>query len=332
MKTNEEKTTIRDYRLKLLKSYGIQVMPSSENKYVFKIYRYGEHIGEVYCQGDKKLEQYLKDLIEMTRFISNYWWDHEGDMVPLVKAIATNYSDDTISTEDVQEYIKIRRGFLSSCCFSDDCQANCVVTWKCVHYMGLGVELIDMDKYIDELLWYFKPTWSNDETRQNSLSDFSMKFFADSESDYSEDCIINKLIMSVSTLWHELLNGFGDPLITYYCDSSELSESGKIQILLSQLQFKKSILENNMNYFNTLLAAYLEKAKLIGESFREDYEFFEEIIFWGYNNIDIDSIENQTTKALLVDLGIKLLEDTGQKVPESNSELMQAIIFKNYLN
>ena len=82
------------------------------------------------------------------------------------------------------------------------------------------------------------------------------------------------------------------------------------------------------------MAAYLTKADLISESFASDYEFFEEIIYrkTSGERIILDDISDPITRMLLVDLGVKLLEDTGQKVPESNSELMKAIIFKNYLN
>ena len=329
MKNNEEKKTINDYRLELLKNYGIQVMPVSESSDKFKIYRYGEYIGEVCYWGDSHFEKYLKNLIYMTKFITNYWLDHEGNMYPLIRAIAVNYADDTITTEDVQEYLRVRLRFLNDV-ISTDCYINCLTTWKCIHFMGSEVKSINTDEYIQQLLLYFVPSWATKEMLQNSLFDVSDKFISTKSTHYRDkDTIMEDLFSSSKTLLPDL--GFG--LNSYRDNCDELSESRKIQILLAQLQFH-TYRGENMNYFNTLLAAYLTKADLISESFASDYEFFEEIIYrkTSGERIILDDISDPITRMLLVDLGVKLLEDTGQKVPESNSELMKAIIFKNYLN
>lgn len=336
MKNNEEKTTINDYRLKLLKNYGIQVMPSSESDQSYVIYRYGEYIGEVYYKGESRFEQYLKSLIDMTKFISNYWWDHEENMYSLIRSIAINYADDTITTEDVQEYLRARLRFLNDV-ISSDCHVNCVTTWKCIHFMGSEVKSVDIDEYIQELLSYFRPNWAQENIlAADSLQKISKDFFFECKVNLEkDDFIINNLINSTKLLYLNFHYGLRSNITDVSSfNYEELSESKKIQILLAQFQFKRSSLESDIDYFNTLLAVYLTKADLISENFASDYEFFKEIIYWKTSGeqIILDDISDPITKMLLVDLGIKLLEDTGQKVPESNSELMQAIIFKNYLN
>lgn len=326
MKEKNEKT-INNCRLELLKDYGIQFMPGrKDDPCLSRVYRYGEYIGEVFFTEELDLLEYLKDLTYMTEFMSNYWWGTEGDMVPLVKSIAINYSDDIISTERLQEYLVVRQKFLSK--NTDQQILNCVTTWKCIHYIDPD-NIFDIDRCIQELLDYFQPNWIDSNILGYCLGEVSNKYFKRTGyiKNLEKDKIIYKLNESVDSLFTELFNGpvFSGGVIL--SDPSDLDESFKIQALLGQLQFKTS-LTYSINYFNLLLSAYYYKAVVTNQSFEEDYEFFQEIIHWKISGgiIASDKISDQMTWAILIDIYSKLLEDTGQEVPRMDDDVVEVVI------